>query len=349
MNEITNIRPIEVITAEIQFYKAQAGTSLLEIGRRLIEAKEQLEHGDWLPWLHDKAEFSERTAQNLMRIAREYTNPQLVADLGVQKSLLMIAMEEAEREEFVSETHTVDGQEKSVSDMTAKELQRVLKELEETRQQAKETEEQLTLKLEALADEREESRAEHEGMIAELKEKLDQAQEQAARKESRVAELEQQLEEVRQEAAEPSEDVLVQIRKEAAAEEAERLQKKLDLARENADKAREAQERAEKRLKEAQEQINAAEEAARAQEAEAMHKQEELQSRLEKAEKQLAASGDQGLAAFRAHFQLAQEEINKLLDCLDKLQADGSLEQAGKMRRAMEAFLSQSLEAIRQG
>ena len=75
MNEITNVRPIEVITAEIQFYKAQAGTSLLEIGRRLIEAKEQLGHGDWLPWLHDKAEFSERTAQNLMRIAREYTNP----------------------------------------------------------------------------------------------------------------------------------------------------------------------------------------------------------------------------------------------------------------------------------
>ena len=80
-----------------------------------------------------------------------------------------------------------------------------------------------------------------------------------------------------------------------------------------------------------------------------MHKQEELQSRLEKAEKQLAASGDQGLAAFRAHFQLAQEEINKLLDCLDKLQEGGSLEQAEKMRRAMEAFLSQSLEAIRQG
>ena len=43
------------------------------------------------------------------------------------------------------------------------------------------------------------------------------------------------------------------------------------------------------------------------------------------------------------------EEINKLLDCLDKLQEGGSLEQAEKMRRAMEAFLSQSLEAIRQG
>ena len=65
------IRPIEIITAEIWAYKSQAGAAILEIGRRLIEAKAQLAHGEWLPWLKEKVEFSEATAQRFMRIARE--------------------------------------------------------------------------------------------------------------------------------------------------------------------------------------------------------------------------------------------------------------------------------------
>ena len=56
-------RPIEVITAEIWLYKQQAGAAILEIGRRLNEAKAQLSHGEWLPWLEEKVEFSEVTAQ----------------------------------------------------------------------------------------------------------------------------------------------------------------------------------------------------------------------------------------------------------------------------------------------
>lgn len=39
------VHSIEAITAEILLYKQQAGTAILEIGRRLIEAKDQLSHG----------------------------------------------------------------------------------------------------------------------------------------------------------------------------------------------------------------------------------------------------------------------------------------------------------------
>ena len=66
-------RDLDVITQEIVFYKRQAGSALLEIGNRLNEAKDQLEHGKWLDWLREKVDISERSAQNFMRLAREYS------------------------------------------------------------------------------------------------------------------------------------------------------------------------------------------------------------------------------------------------------------------------------------
>ncbi len=97
------LRPIGTITAEILIYKSQAGSAILEIGKRLIEAKDQMEHGDWLPWLKT-VDFSERAAQRFMKLAREYSNPTLVSDLGATKALILLALPEEERETFAEET-----------------------------------------------------------------------------------------------------------------------------------------------------------------------------------------------------------------------------------------------------
>ena len=82
-DNVAAVRDIHTITQEILDLKKLAGGAILDIGRRLMEAKEQLTHGEWLPWLNEQVEFSERTAQNFMRLAREWTNPQASADLSI--------------------------------------------------------------------------------------------------------------------------------------------------------------------------------------------------------------------------------------------------------------------------
>jgi hypothetical protein len=42
----------------------------LVAGELLIEAKAQVPHGQWLPWLKDHCHISERTAQLYMRVAK---------------------------------------------------------------------------------------------------------------------------------------------------------------------------------------------------------------------------------------------------------------------------------------
>ena len=127
--QMMEARPIETITAEILVYKNQAGAALLEIGRRLMEAKAQLGHGEWLTWLAEAVEFSEATAQRFMRIAREYPNPSTLTDLGASKALALLAIPAEDREAFAE---AVDAEHCSV-----RELQAAIKARQEAENQAK--------------------------------------------------------------------------------------------------------------------------------------------------------------------------------------------------------------------
>ena len=130
------MRDIETITGEILEAKRVGGEAILTIGQRLIEAKALLSHGEWLPWLNEKCEFSERTARNFMRLAKDWTNRQALADLGASKALALLALPESEREEFLSEKHQVNGEEKTVIDMTSRELEKAIRERDAARMAA---------------------------------------------------------------------------------------------------------------------------------------------------------------------------------------------------------------------
>lgn len=215
-------RGIETITEEIIFYKNVGGQAVIEIGRRLTEAKAQLKHGEWLPWLREKVEFSETSAQNFMRIAREYGNTHLVGDLGASKALVLLALPASERENFASEKHLVNGEEKSVSEMSKRELeeairQRKLAELERDKMQ-RELDEQRKANEEAAAEMQKAekaAKAKRDAAVAKKAEELKAAEEQrdearkavenaeAGRKaaEEQAAALRAELEKVRRSAA----------------------------------------------------------------------------------------------------------------------------------------------------
>lgn len=134
---VTNeVRNIDAITAEIIALKQDAGNAILAIGERLIEAKNMLDHGQWCAWLSEKVEFSERTAQRFMRLAKEWRNPSALSDLGATKALALLALPAEERERFITEFHVVDGEEKSVGEMTTRELETAVRERDAARLEA---------------------------------------------------------------------------------------------------------------------------------------------------------------------------------------------------------------------
>ena len=322
-------RSITTITDEIIFYKSVGGQAVIEIGKRLMEAKAQLKHGEWLPWLSEKVEFSETSAQNFMRVAREYGNTQLVGDLGVSKALALLALPASERENFASEKHLVNGEEKSVAEMSKRELEEAVRqqkiaeaERNEARRaleaQRKETEE-ANAKVQAAQDAADAARAE-----------VENAQGTALAAQERAAELERELKALREQPV----DVAVQTvdaskeqiaaavaeaKKDAEAEKTEALGKKAEELK----KARDE-------LKKAKAEMAAA--------AEALKKAEDeraaLRETLEKTKKSAAAMDNKALAEFSVLFRQTQETVNRMTEIADELDD----ESRPKIYRALDAL-----------
>ena len=73
-------RTAEAVALEIRTLQRQAQGIILsyaiEIGRRLEEVKAMLPHGEWGAWLKNELDYSQSTAQNFMKVFREYGDNQ---------------------------------------------------------------------------------------------------------------------------------------------------------------------------------------------------------------------------------------------------------------------------------
>ncbi len=126
-NKIT--RPLEIIETEINFYKQQTATGIIEIGKRLIEAKAQLEHGQWGKWLEEKVDFSQDTANRFMKVASEFSNSATLRNLTQSKLFALLSIPSDDRDSFLTTPHsTLSGEEKTVEEMTTREVEKAVKE-----------------------------------------------------------------------------------------------------------------------------------------------------------------------------------------------------------------------------
>jgi len=317
-------RDLDVIETEILWYKQQAGTAILEIGARLIEAKRQLGHGEWIAWLRDKVDFSDRSAQNFMRLAKEYRNPQTVADLGASKALALLDLPESERDGFLSESHTVNWAEKTVSEMSKRELEQAIRERDKAR-----------LAAEAAQAERqaaETARAKMEADMLLAKHRLDDLDRQAQAAEARADHLRSELEELKSRPVE----VAVQVDESA-------------VARARAEGEKAGSEAREKELAEIRERLTAAEHAKRSADAqvrEAREQLEALRADLKESGKSSAAS-DPDVVEFGAYLNGMQDQGNRALGPLTRMVSAGKTEQARKLGNAMQAMAEKVAEAVR--
>jgi Protein of unknown function (DUF3102) len=77
-------------------HKAAVGTlkrgleHALAAGHLLLEAKQFVPHGQWLPWLTEHCRIPERTAQVYMRLARRMPKNARPADLTITQALEMV-------------------------------------------------------------------------------------------------------------------------------------------------------------------------------------------------------------------------------------------------------------------
>lgn len=78
----------------------------IRAGELLIEAKAQVRHGEWGPWLKENFPASERTARLYMRLARER---QLVADLPTLREAIDTLTKPAKPAEYERRRLTMSG------------------------------------------------------------------------------------------------------------------------------------------------------------------------------------------------------------------------------------------------
>lgn len=308
---LTEERTEKVIANEINYIKRRTCETVLsasvEIGRLLCEAKRKVASGAWMAWLSDNVNYSQSTANNLMRLYEEYGEKEqlgffeenrieIFGDISPSQALALIALPYAERKEYVK-TH--DMNEVSVRDINAE---------IKARKEAESRAAALKGELETVRAEAAEIEAKESGYLAEIEDLKGQ-----------LAALES--------GTDVSEGAMLSEKREAElqAEKAEAV---------NAAKA-EIKSKLEKKLASLQEKVDAAEtekkaaiEAAKAQAAsdsKAAFTKElaSLRAEADSYRKKAEAAANGGMQRFSAYFELFQNVFGELVSSLEKLRAEG--------------------------
>lgn len=158
-------RTLEQLTTEILYIKAQTCVNYWEMGCRLKEVKAQLPHGEWGKWLAEAVDFSQDSAGRLIAIADAFPNSAALRNLNFTQIWMLATSSPEIREDILAHPQLVDGQMKTVDEMTTRQMEKVIRErkaAEKEAQKAKDALKQEQNKNAALSAQLEESQRQTE-------------------------------------------------------------------------------------------------------------------------------------------------------------------------------------------
>lgn len=334
MSNMVPVRDIETVTAEINIITEQTQRGLLsgaiEIGRRLVEAKSMVSHGEWGNYLKERVNYSQSSANNLMKLYQEYgdnqaslfsdfANSQTFQNLTYTKALAMLALPADMRQSFAEE-HDVEN-------MSTRQVQGAVQaELDAMKAKAGDLEKKLEDACEnndVLRQRLEDSQATSE----ELKERaeayakdLTKAQEASAAAAEQVDKLKKQLDTARQN-RKNAEEALKAARENPQIPEAMMEEMRQQVA---VQAAKDATEELEKKLADAE---NAAQNATR--------QREIAEVQIEELEKQLRAASP-NMVRLGNYLEAMQDAWDKFIDVLTEIREEDP-ETADKLKANTKA------------
>lgn len=332
------------LAAEINTIKAQTlamvQNATLEIGKRLIQAKGAVGHGNWGKWLADNVDYSERTAQNIISIYERFGNgqqklfgasadPEQVAKLNRSQMLALMSLKDEETCFNFMEEHKEDLQ-----DMSKRELEAAIKELNKAQEEKFALKEEVAEKdkrLEQAHDDmariREKYEQEMKDLQAQLKEAGDNKELSIYKK--KLAEMEKQYIEMENRAGELLEEKdkyskLYSEAQGAAMESQTKLESEIaELKREN------------EAIKNAPLEPTVVEKVPE----ETIKEMDVLKAKIAELEKAKPVKSKEE-KAFARHFENIREELQATVECLGRLEGDKAEKCRGIFKKMLEATIN---------
>ena len=325
-------RTLDIVAAEIRSYTWSMLTNIIEIGRRLVEAKEMLPHGEFMSWCTENFGYSKSQTNNFMRLYEAYgseqnsmfgaeLNRQTFGTLNYSKALALLALPSAEEREAFIEENNVD-------EMTTRELQQAIREKQEAERK--------------LGDEKKQ-REQAEDLLKTQDQMLVEARAQIEELAKLNKELENRPHEVAVETVRDEEAIAAAAKEAREKAEAEAEKQSKDYEKQIDDIMKQLK-NAEKERDKLKKQAETAGGAADQKIAEAEAEAARIRAELEEAQKQLKASSAD-VAKFGVWFTQVQNDFNRMMEALREVN-ERDPETGEKLKRGAVTLMKNLMERM---
>ncbi len=235
------------IAADINAIKNQVKETVYiatcRIGEKLLLAKGAVGHGNWGKWLAENVDYSERTAQNIITIYKNFNNtemklfgsepdPELLAQLNQTQLLALSSVKDEDKRNTFMEEHKEE-----LPDMSKRELEKALRELENEKAAREEMEEEIVNLRNELVNGDNEELEELKDKYRKLQQELiatdakhDKATRETKRYQDLFAEAQEEIKQLKEKPADNTIEATIDNSEELEAKEQELAAKETELA-----------------------------------------------------------------------------------------------------------------------